>query len=60
MHPALKYELIQARQHDLMRSAAGQRLAAQAQAARRSSDNGPAVAAPRRRVLRLVWRLLPA
>jgi hypothetical protein len=59
MHPALQYELMQARQHDLLRSAARQRLAAQAQAARRARDNGVAVA-PRRRVLRLVWRLLPA
>jgi hypothetical protein len=59
MHPAIQYELMQARQHDLMRSAARQRLAAQAQAARRARDSGAAVA-PRRRVLRLVWRLLPA
>jgi hypothetical protein len=59
MHPAIHYELMQARQHDQLRSAARQRLAAQAQAARRARANG-AAAVPRRRVLRLVWRLLPA
>jgi hypothetical protein len=59
MHPALQYELTQARQHDQLRSAARQALAAQARAARRTRDSGAAVA-PRRRALRLVWRLLPA
>ena len=59
MHPAIKHELMQARQHDLLRSAARQRLAAHAKAARRARDNG-AADAPRRRVLRLVRRLLPA
>jgi hypothetical protein len=61
MHPAIQYELMQARHHDLMRSAARDRLAAQAKAARVQAarrDNG--TVAPRRRVLRLVWRLLPA
>jgi hypothetical protein len=59
MHPALQYELMQARQHDQLRSAARQRLAAQARAASRTRGDGAAVA-PRHRVLRLVWRLLPA
>jgi hypothetical protein len=59
MHPAIQQELMQARQQDQLRSAARQRLAAQAQAARRARGNGAAVA-PRRRVLRLVRRLLPA
>jgi hypothetical protein len=61
MNSALHYELMQARHQDLMKSAAQARLAAQAkaervQAARR--DNG--TAAPRRRVLQRMWRLLPA
>jgi len=59
MHPALRYDLMQSRQHDKLRSAARQRLAVQLQAARRARDNG-AAAEPRRRVLRLMWRLLPA
>lgn len=58
MHPEIQYDLMLARQQDQLRSAARHRLAAQAQAARRARDNG-AAAAPRRRVLRLVWRLLP-
>lgn len=64
MHPSLQYELMQARQRDLMRSAAEQRLAKQARAvqvktARRARGDDLAVA-PRRRVLQLVWRLLPS
>jgi hypothetical protein len=59
MHPAFQYELMQARQHDLLRSAAQQRLAAQARTARRERRDHTA-AAPRRRVLHLVWRLLPS
>jgi hypothetical protein len=59
MHPALHYHLMQARQRDLLQSAARQRLAAQAKTARRTRRNDTA-AAPRRRVLRLVSRLLPA
>lgn len=59
MHPALEYDLMQARQHDTMRSAAQQRLAAQARAARLARRDQTA-AAPRRRMLRRVWRLLPA
>jgi hypothetical protein len=64
MHPAFHNDLVHARQHDLMRSAAQQRLAAQVKAAhvqeaRRARPAGT-TAAPKRRVLRLVWRLLPA
>ena len=59
MHPALQHDLIQARQHDLLRSAAQQRPAAQARTAR-LPRRGRTPAAPRRRMLHLVWRLLPA
>jgi hypothetical protein len=59
MHPVLEHDLMQARQHDTMRSAARQRLAAQAATARLARRD-QAAAAPRRRVLRRVWRLLPA
>lgn len=59
MHPVIQHNLMQARQHDKLRSAARQRLAAQARAARQARDDG-AAATPRRRVLRLVWRSLPA
>jgi len=59
MHPALQYDMMQARQHDLLRSAARQRAAAQARTARLPRRDRTAVA-PRRRVLRLVWRLLPS
>jgi hypothetical protein len=64
MHSALQYELMQARHHDLMRSAAQHRLAAQVKAAK-AQTSGPArrndtVAAPGRRVLQRIWRLLPA
>jgi hypothetical protein len=64
MHPAIHYEVMQARQHDLMNSAAQHRLAAQAKAAtaqtarRRRRDD--VATAPGRRVRRLIWRLLPA
>jgi hypothetical protein len=56
MHPVFQYKLMQAKQHDARRSAAQQRLAAQARAARR--DHASPV--PPRRMRRLVWRLLPA
>jgi hypothetical protein len=59
MHPALQYDMMQARQHDLMRSAARQRVAAQARTARLPRRDRTA-AAPRRRMLPLVWRLLPS
>jgi hypothetical protein len=59
MHPAFHYDLMQAKQHDRLRSAAQQRLAAQARTARRERRDHT-VAAPRRRVLHLVWRLLPS
>jgi len=64
MHPAIHYEVMQARQHDLMNSAAQHRLAAQAKAAtaptarRRRRDD--VATAPGRCVRRLIWRLLPA
>jgi hypothetical protein len=64
MHPALNYEVMQARHHDLMRSAAQQRLAAQVKAAKaqtaRRTRRGEAAATPVRRALQLIWRLLPA
>lgn len=59
MHPALQYDLMQARQHDLLQSAARQRLAGQARTARRPWRDR-AAAAPRRRALHLVSRLLPS
>lgn len=64
MHPAIHYDVMQARQYDLMRSAAQHRLAAQAKAAKaeaaRRTRGGDTAAAPGRRVRRLLWRLLPA
>ncbi len=64
MHPALQHDLMQARQHDLLRSAAQQRLAAQTRAAQvktaRLARRDDAAGGPRRRVLQLVWRLLPS
>jgi hypothetical protein len=64
MHPAIHYDVMQARHRDLMRSAAqhrlaGQAKAAKAQAARRTRPDD-VIAAPRRRVLQFIWRLLPA
>ena len=63
MRPGIHYDATQARHHDLMRSAAEDRLAAQAKAAkaqtaRRARRDG-VVAAPGRRVLQWIWRLLP-
>jgi len=64
MHPAIHYDVIQARRHDLMRSAAQDRLAAQVKAAKAQTAprtrRGDTVAAPGRRVLQRIWRLLPA
>ena len=64
MHPAIHYHVMQARHHDLMRSAAQHRLAAQAKAAKaqtaQRTRRDDAVAAPRRCVLQRIWRLLPA
>jgi len=51
--------MMQARQHDLLRSAARQRAAAQARTARLPRRDRTAAASPRR-VLHLVWRLLPS
>jgi len=59
MHPALQYDMVQARQHELLRSAARQRLAADARTARQPRQDR-AAATPRRRVLHLVLRLLPS
>ena len=59
MHPALRYELMQARHHDQLRAAAHQRLATEAKAARAASRGNPA-AAPSKRVLRAVFRLRTA
>lgn len=58
MHPTLERQVMQARQNDKMRSAAEQRMAAQARNVRRARRDQTA-AEPRRRVRRLVWRLLP-
>lgn len=64
MHPAIHYDVMQARQDDLMRSAARHRLAAQAKAAKAQTAcrtrGDDVAAAPERRVRRLIWRLLPA
>jgi hypothetical protein len=62
MHPALQYDLMQARQHDLLRSAAQRRLAGQARArhiktARLTRRDHVAVA-PWRRVRQLASHLL--
>lgn len=59
MNSALHYELMQARHHDLMKSAARDRLAAQAKAARVAARRDNGTVAPRRRVLQRMWRLLP-
>ena len=59
MHPALQYDMTQAIHRDMLRSAARQRVAAQARAARQPRRDRTA-AAPRRHVLHLVWRLLPS
>jgi len=63
MHPAINCDATQARRHDLMRSAAQDRLAAQAKAAKaqtaRRARRDDVVAARGRRVLRRIWRLLP-
>lgn len=64
MHPALQYDLMQARQHDLLRSAAQQRLAMQTRAAQvktaRLARRDDTAGGTRRRVLQLIWRLLPS
>ena len=64
MHPPLHYDVMQARHHDLMRSAAQHRLAAEAKAAKaqtaRRVRRDDVAAAPGRRVLQLIGRLLPA
>jgi hypothetical protein len=64
MHPAIHYHVRQARHHDLMRSAAQHRLAAHVKAAKaqtaRRTRREDTLAAPRRRVLQRIWRLLPA
>jgi len=61
MHPAIHYDVMQARHHDLMRSAAQQRFAAQAKAAKaQTARRDDVVAAPGRRVLQRIRRLLPA
>ncbi len=63
MHSAAHCDLMQARHHDLMRSAAQQRLAAQVKASKphtaRRAHRDDAATAPGR-ALRLIWRLLPA
>jgi len=64
MHPAIHCDAMQARRHDLMRSAAQDRLAAQVKAAKaqtaRRARREDTVAALGRRVLQRMWRLLPA
>ena len=64
MRPTFHDDLMQARQHDMLRSAAQQRLAAQVKAvhvqAARAAREADAPAAPRRGVLWLVRRLRPA
>jgi hypothetical protein len=59
MHPALQYDMMQVKRQDLMQSAARQRIAAEARTAGLPRRDHTA-AAPRRRVLHLVWRLLPS
>ena len=63
MRPGIHYDATQARNHDLMGSAAQDRLAAQAKAAKaqtaRRARRDDVVAARGRRVLRRIWRLLP-
>jgi len=57
MNPSLQYDLMQTQQRDRVRAVDQRRLAAQAGTARRPRRHS-ATAAPRR-VLRVVWRLLP-
>ena len=63
MRPGIHYDATQARHHDLMGSAAQDRLAAQAKGAKaqtaRRARRDDVVAAPGRRVLQRIWRLLP-
>jgi hypothetical protein len=59
MHPALQYNMMQVKRQDLMQSAARQRLAAEARTGG-SPRRDHSTAAPRRRMLHLVWRLLPS
>ena len=59
MNPSVQYDLMQTCHRDRMRAVDQQRLAAQAGTARKPRRNG-AAAAPRRRVLRAVLRLLPS
>jgi hypothetical protein len=59
MNPAIQYELMQAKQHDIARSAARRHVVAQAREARQPRRDRTA-ATPRRRALHLVWRLLPS
>ena len=64
MHPAIHCYVTRARRHDLLRSAAQDRLAAQVKAAKaqtaRRTPGEDTVAAPGWRVLQRIWRLLPA
>ena len=62
MHPAIHCDAMLARRRDLIRSAAQHRLAAQVKAARaqQRTRREDTVAAPGRRVLLRIWRLLPA
>jgi hypothetical protein len=58
MNPSLQYDLMQTGQRDRVRAVNQRRLAAQAGTARKPRRHG-AAAAPQRRMLRVVWRLLP-
>ena len=64
MRPGIHYYATQARHRDLMGSAAQDRLAAHVKAAKaqtaRRTRREDTLAAPRRRVLQRIWRLLPA
>ena len=63
MRPGIHYDATKARHHDLMGSAAQDRLAAHVKAAKaqtaRRARRDDVVAARGRRVLRRIWRLLP-
>jgi len=58
MNPSLQYDLMQTCQRDRVRAIDQRRLAVQAGTARKARRHGATVAS-QRRVLRVVWRLLP-
>jgi hypothetical protein len=62
MYPALNYEMMQARHHDMMRSAAQHRRAAEAKGAKARTPRAAAGSTRPARwgMLQRIWHLLPA